>query len=132
MLSPNQSPAFVEPSSVFDPSAFDRLSESVNNDTAFLADILADYLDDARAHLRTMQEAVDAADAAQLERTAHSLKSTSETVGAEGLAAVCRNIETLAHKKKLEAAAQRVPVAAKQFDAVASPLRERLDALNAQ
>lgn len=116
----------------FDPSAFETLRASVSDDAAFLAELVADYLEDAEAHVHTMRQAVEEHDVGQLERTAHSLKSTSETVGALALADVCRRIETLAHEQDMQAAAQLVPDAATRFRAVADTLRQHRSALEAE
>ena len=117
---------------VFDPSAFETLRASVSDDTAFLAGLVADYLEDAKEHVDVLQQAAADGQVDQLERTAHSLKSTSETVGAMALADVCRTIETLAHEGKLEDAARHVPDAVEQFDAVKDKLRDHQSALEAE
>lgn len=116
----------------FDPSAFETLRASVSDDATFLAELVADYLEDAEEHVTTLQQAASEGRVEQLERTAHSLKSTSETVGALALAEVCRTIETLAHEGKLEQAARHVPEAAAQFDAVEGELRTHQSALEAE
>ena len=78
---------------IFDAAAFEQLKTTVDGDASFLATLIADYLDDAADHLTTMRHAAADGNAALLERTAHSLKSTSETMGAMALAGVCRRIE---------------------------------------
>ncbi len=116
----------------FDPSAFETLRASVSDDAAFLAELVTDYLEDAQEHVETLQQAASKGQVEQLERTAHSLKSTSETVGARALAAVCRTIETLAHDGKLEEAMRHVPKAAAQFDAAEAELRIHQSNLEAE
>lgn len=116
----------------FDPSVFETLRASVSDDAAFLAGLVADYLEDAQDHIESMRRAVDQNDASQLERTAHSLKSTSETVGALALAETCRTIEALAHDGELDDAAQHVQAAADQFAAVEGTLRDHQAALEAE
>lgn len=109
----------------FDPSALERLRESVNGDAAFLAELVADYLEDASQHIKTLHHAIEQHDATLLERTAHSLKSTSKTMGAVALATICREIETLAHDGQIDEAASRVPEAARQFAAARDALQAR-------
>jgi len=116
----------------FDPSAFDTLRSSVSDDAAFLAELVTDYLEDAREHVDTLQQAAADGQVEQLERTAHSLKSTSQTVGALALADVCRTIETLAHEGKLDQAAGHVPEVAARFDAAEVKLRTHQSALEAE
>lgn len=115
----------------FDPAVFDTLHASVDGDADFLADLLDDYLNDAQELLDTMQAAADNKERRLLERSAHSLKSTSETVGAMALSDVCATIEHHAHEDELHAAAARLPDAAACFDAVKAPLRDRKATLEA-
>jgi HPt (histidine-containing phosphotransfer) domain-containing protein len=79
-----------------------------------------------------MQAAVDNEDVDLLERSAHSLKSTSQTVGALALADVCATIEQHAHDKELQLAAQQLPDATAHFATVHQPLRDRKMALEAE
>lgn len=116
----------------FDPSVFETLRASVSDDATFLAGLIADYLDDAEDHIHAMRRAAERDDATQLERTAHSLKSTSETVGALALAETCRTIEALAHEDQLDDATPHVRTAAEQFDAVKDTLRDHQAALEAE
>lgn len=97
----------------------------MNGDASFLADLVADYIEDASQHVETLRRAVEEHDADLLERTAHSLKSTSRTVGATALAATCHEIETLAHDGQIDEAAKYVPAATQQFAAVQGTLRDR-------
>lgn len=113
----------------FDPSAFERLKTSVSGDVPFLTSLIADYLDDTVQHLETMRQAIEQRNLQLLERTAHSLKSTSETMGAVALAAVSRKIEALAHEGRLDEAALHVPTASEQFAAVQTRLRNQQAAL---
>lgn len=102
----------------------------MSDDVSFLATLITDYLEDATQHLETMRRAVDQGNALLLERTAHTLKSTSETMGAVALAASSREIETLAHEGRLDEAAQHVPEAVEQFASVRVELRNQQVALN--
>ena len=119
-------------SPVFDSAVFDTLHASVQGDTDFLADLVRDYLVDAQELLDTMQAAVNTEDASLLARTAHSLKSTSQTVGALALADVCATIEQHAHDGELDTAAHHLPNAAASFKAVQDTLRARKSALEAE
>lgn len=121
----------VSTHTTFDPSAFEELKASVG-DGPFLANLITEYIDDARQHLATMRQAIEKRDAALLERTAHTLKSTSETMGAEGLAAISYNIEMLAHDDRLDEAATHVPAATEQFAAVQTALQEQRATLDGE
>lgn len=95
---------------------------SVADDAAFMVNLVNDYLEDAQAHLDTMQTAAAAEDTALLERTAHSLKSTSETMGALALADVCRTIEQHTSTGAWQDAVEHIPAARHEFEAVKSTL----------
>ncbi len=114
---------------VFDSSAFELLKASVGGDASFLSSLIADYLDDTRHHLQAMQQALEERNAALLGRTAHSLKSTSQTMGAVRLAALSRDIEALARENRLDEAAPRVSTAAREFATVRAVLRDQQAAL---
>ena len=62
------------------------------------------YLRETPAILDELHSAVHACDPDRAARAAHALKSASLNVGAEGVAAVCRELETLKHKGSFEGA----------------------------
>jgi HPt (histidine-containing phosphotransfer) domain-containing protein len=113
----------------FDPSVFETLHDSVGGDAEFLADLVGDYLEDGQELLDTMHDAADNEDIALLERSAHSLKSTSQTVGALALAEVCATIEEHAHAEETQRAAQLLPDATTHFAAAKQLLHDRKTAL---
>src|SRR3569832_762704 len=72
-----------------------QLLEDIGGDTAALAGLLGAYLDDTPQLLREMEQAVAASDPAALGMAAHTLKSTSASIGATALSTLC---EALGHK----------------------------------
>jgi HPt (histidine-containing phosphotransfer) domain-containing protein len=78
---------------VLDQSVLDELRESVGDDDAFIADLVATYIGEGRDHLAAMEAAAAAGDAAAIVRPAHTLKSSSAALGALRLAAIAREIE---------------------------------------
>lgn len=106
------------------------LKASVGGDASFLSSLIADYINDTGEHLQAMQRAVSRQDADLLQRSAHSLKSTSQTMGAVGLAEISRQIETLARNDRLEEAAAQITAASEQFEAVCTVLRDQRAALD--
>jgi CheY-like chemotaxis protein len=85
-----------------------RLLESVGGDREFLDEVLATYCQDAPVQIAALQSAQAVGDADALRRAAHSLKSTSASVGAVRLAAACKELETLAKAGELAQAATRI------------------------
>jgi HPt (histidine-containing phosphotransfer) domain-containing protein len=69
------------------------LSQATGDDPAFLAELIDTYLADAPGLLMVMRDALAAREAAGLRRAAHTLKSTSATLGAHRLADLCRRLE---------------------------------------
>src|SRR4029450_13359953 len=61
------------------------LSQATGDDPAFLAELIDTYLADAPGLLMVMRDALAAREAAGLRRAAHTLKSTSATLGAHRL-----------------------------------------------
>ena len=79
--------------SVLNESILDDLRSSVGDDRGFVVDLIEAYLADGENHVAEVEAAMAAGDAAALVRPAHTLKSSSATVGAESLAATARDLE---------------------------------------
>jgi CheY-like chemotaxis protein/HPt (histidine-containing phosphotransfer) domain-containing protein len=73
-----------------------RLQADLGGDEAIVIEVLEMFLADAPQQLDRMRQALAAAAAHDLLHVAHTLKSTSASVGALALAACCRAIEELA------------------------------------
>jgi len=92
----------MEDTPVLDPAVLATMRESVGGDTAFVIDLVEAYLADAMTQLDEMDRAIGAADAAALVRPAHTLKSSSLTVGATRMAGIARSLEQLARAGTLD------------------------------
>ncbi|MBN8455716.1 Hpt domain-containing protein, partial [Accumulibacter sp.] len=66
--------------------------------------VVAAYLGDAPTRLAQLQAAAAAGDAEALRRAAHALKSSSANVGAEPLAALCKELEALGRQGDVDGA----------------------------
>ena len=78
---------------IVDAGVLHELLESTGNDIGFVRELIETYLADTPAQLEAMTAAVEADDAAALVRPAHTLKSSSATVGAMRLSSVARELE---------------------------------------
>ena len=78
---------------VLNETTLDELRSSVGDDRGFVVDLIEAYLSDGEKHVADVEAAMAAGDAAALVRPAHTLKSSSATVGAESLAATARELE---------------------------------------
>lgn len=76
-------------STVIDPSALEQIADMAGGDRSFVVEIIDEYLSDSATLLATLRESCGD----DLRRAAHTLKSTSASVGAGRLAAVCSRIE---------------------------------------
>jgi HPt (histidine-containing phosphotransfer) domain-containing protein len=71
------------------------------DEPGLLIEIVALFLADAPQRLGEIDRALATGDLRSLERAAHTLKSSSQNVGALGLARMCREMEELARKQEL-------------------------------
>jgi PAS domain S-box-containing protein len=69
-------------------------------------ELLDAFIEDAAVQIATLRAAVERGDAEEARRAAHTLKSSSATFGAQSLAELCRELETLGRRGELDAAPQ--------------------------
>ncbi len=65
----------------------------VSGDRGFLEELLNDYLEDIPQRLESMEQAIEAADADTVRRTAHSIKGASTSLGTEILGELAKRLE---------------------------------------
>ena len=80
-----------------------ELLETTGGDIGFERELVATYQADTPVQLDAMTTAVEAEDAEALVRPAHTLKSSSATVGAMRLSSVARELEMAGRTGSLEA-----------------------------
>ncbi|MDF0552527.1 PAS domain S-box protein [Kamptonema sp. UHCC 0994] len=66
------------------------------DDLEFLNDVIDSYLVDTPKQLQALREAASHSDTSALQRTAHTLKSTSSNFGAKNLSELCKALESRA------------------------------------
>jgi two-component system sensor histidine kinase/response regulator len=91
---------------IVDERVLDELMASTGDDIAFVRELVETYLADTPTQLDAMTAAVDADDADALVRPAHTLKSSSATVGAMRLSAVARELEMAGRSGGLDGASR--------------------------
>jgi len=91
---------------ILDEGVLAELMESTGGDIGFVRELIETYLADTPVQLDAMSAAVEADDADALVRPAHTLKSSSATIGAMRLSAVARELEMAGRTGALE---QTVP-----------------------
>ena len=107
-----------------DRHVLDELAASVNDDREFVAHLVETYLADSAEHVDSVEAAVDAGDAQALVRPAHTLKSSSATVGAARLATVARRLEAAGRSGEIDEEARSVASALRaDWEAAVEELR---------
>lgn len=91
-----------EEAQVIDDGVLAELRASVESDMAFVRDLVDAYIADSAGCIDAIEAAVAAGDAEALVRPAHTLKSSSATVGAMPLSATARTLETAARSRALD------------------------------
>lgn len=91
---------------ILDEGVLTELTESTGGDIVFVRELIETYLADTPVQLDAMTAAVEADDAEALVRPAHTLKSSSATVGAMRLSSVARELEMAGRTGSLEASAR--------------------------
>ena len=110
---------------VLDEAAVAELSESVGGDGDFVADLVRTYLSEGEAHLEQMTAAAAAGDAEAIVRPAHTLKSSSASVGAARLARMARDIELAGREGRTDGLAAAVADARQAWSETVVAMRER-------
>ena len=83
-------------SSPFTKMDFSHLAEISDGDTVFEKEIATEYLTQAWTLIETATRALERHDAVELHRIAHTLKGSSHTIGAEGVAELAAVLEAMA------------------------------------
>jgi HPt (histidine-containing phosphotransfer) domain-containing protein len=109
-----------------DDAAFAQALELVGGDEEFLGELVATYRTDGADRIAEMRSALAAGAAADLQRAAHTLKSSSATLGAVGLAEACRAVEHAARDGALEGLSDPIDAIASEFEEVVAALEARL------
>ncbi len=107
----------IETNSI-DRNLIDELLESLGGDRAFLNDLIDTSLADSPALLTDMKQALEAGDADRFRRTAHTLKSSSASLGAMTLSAMAKELEWAGKSGALEGVRERLIQASAEFERV--------------
>lgn len=78
---------------ILDPSALKQILEDTGGDPEFIAELIADYLDNTRTLLADFADSCARGDLDQARRAAHTIKGTSAAMGARTLSALAAQTE---------------------------------------
>jgi HPt (histidine-containing phosphotransfer) domain-containing protein len=107
---------------VLDPEALEQLHARAG-DRDFVAELVDTFLREGPALVETLRGALQDEDAQQLRRAAHTLKSNSQVFGAQGLAALCQEVEAMARVGVLVDVAELVARIDDEYARVADALQ---------
>ena len=114
----------VDGEPILDNGVIDELRASVGGDDEFIADLVETYLSEGATNLEGMVAAAAALDAAAVVRPAHTLKSSSASLGAMRLSAICRAIEEAARAAEVGSLREDVELARTTWAATTSAFAE--------
>jgi len=120
-----------EPAAV-DREVLDELERSVGDDRAFLRDLIETYLEDTPRQIASLRSGIVAGDVESTNRAAHTLKSTSASIGALGLSAMARELQTMTAVETTSAADLNEPDVTALVDVIATEyesVRHELESL---
>ncbi|HEX5240394.1 MAG TPA: Hpt domain-containing protein [Candidatus Limnocylindrales bacterium] len=101
----------------------DALRESVGGDDDFVRELIETYVGEGGDHLTALAHAVASGDAAAAVRPAHTLKSSSASVGAMRLSELCRSIEAATREGRSDGLADQVESVRATWDATLEAFR---------
>jgi HPt (histidine-containing phosphotransfer) domain-containing protein len=114
---------------IINPEAIQALRElSPDGDGEFLRELIAIYLADTPKQIEQLEAALTGQDAAVVTRAAHTIKGSSGNFGAEEFARLAKDIEAAGKAGNLPAAAALVPEFKRQFEKVATALKQLVGA----
>jgi CheY-like chemotaxis protein len=108
---------------VIDQTALDALRELEDGASDILRELVEIYIDDAPGYITALREAILAADPHQMERTAHTLKGSSASLGARRLVAACLDMERLGRGGSMEGSQEMLARVEREFHSASQVLR---------
>lgn len=99
----------------------------VTTDAAFTVELIETYLEDTPHLLASIRTGLEDDDREGIRRAAHSLKSSSATLGASSLASLAKNLEVMARDGPLEGGAAALAEIELMFEQVQKELERVRD-----
>jgi HPt (histidine-containing phosphotransfer) domain-containing protein len=109
-----------------DEAVLARLAESMGGDETFVGELIEQFLGDSPALVASARTGLEAGDADEVRRAAHTLKSNAATFGANELADRARTLEMAAKDGRLEDAPAMLEAISIELEHVHTALRERV------
>ena len=114
--------------SVIDYNVLSELVVMLGNDLEFASGLIRDFLEDGAELMHNIRSAQEEGDASELERAAHTLKSSSATFGALSTSEICKEIEEHGHRGELGSdTRKKIEVLETNLKAVSSELEAYIE-----
>ena len=110
------------PDGLIDEAVLARLADGTGGDEGFVSELIEQFVADAPRLVAAARAGLDAGDAAEVRRAAHTLKSNAATFGAHALAGRSRELEDAAKRGALEGASEQVDAVGSELDLVLEAL----------
>ena len=90
----------------------------------FFSGLLETFAHDTVEHLAALRSAIVDGETGRLSREAHALKGASLTIGAQGMADICKQLENLGIAQSVEGAPQELARLEHEFDRVKNEIEQ--------
>lgn len=107
-----------------DATTVQRLNADLGDDPGVMRELIDTFLGEAPRLVDTMHDGLATLNLRELNRAAHSLKSTAATFGAAHLSQMCRDLEELSGREMPADAAARVAAIEKEWALVRAELEK--------
>jgi HPt (histidine-containing phosphotransfer) domain-containing protein len=94
-----------------------------STDMAFVQELIEAFLEDGREQIAAMRQSLASGDVLVFQRAAHSLKSSSASIGALEFSELAKELEMLAKQANLPAAPEKLEQIASTFPTVEQALQ---------
>jgi PAS domain S-box-containing protein len=113
----------ISTSSILDPEALASIQKMLGDDALdVLSELIDCYLTEAPKLLQTMSDAIAQADPIALRRAAHTLKSSSASLGASALTQLCEDVEAIGKANTLLGSTDKVSQLQTEYEQVKTAL----------
>ncbi|NET25019.1 response regulator [Okeania sp. SIO1I7] len=118
----------LELKGVVDLAVLQELKKMAGGESELLVEVIDCYLEDSPKLLDEMSQAIKQQQAKLLQRSAHSMKSSSASVGASNLSELCKELEYIGREGTTEGADKILSQAQAEYRLVETALRSELQA----
>jgi GAF domain-containing protein/CheY-like chemotaxis protein/HPt (histidine-containing phosphotransfer) domain-containing protein len=115
-----------------DPTALTRLSDGTGGDAGFVSELIDQFVSESPGLVAAARAGLDAGNADEVRRAAHTLKSNAATFGAHELSRACATLEAAAKREELDDAGASLDAIARDLDILRTALPDTWKRLSTQ